>query len=42
MCFDWDFVPQWILDNIDWSDPYGPAIASGRDDSSTSADHGQS
>ncbi len=24
--FDWDFVPQWIVDTIDWSDPRHPAI----------------
>jgi hypothetical protein len=24
--FDWDFVPQWIVDTIDWSDPRHPDI----------------
>jgi len=23
--FDWDFVPGWIVANIDWSDPHNPA-----------------
>lgn len=23
--FDWDFVPGWIIANIDWSDPHNPA-----------------
>src|SRR3546814_20522066 len=22
LCFDWDFVPAWIIDHIDWSDPF--------------------
>lgn len=22
--FDWEFVPGWIVANIDWSDPYRP------------------
>lgn len=26
LCFDWDFVPGWIIDHIDWSDPAHPAI----------------
>lgn len=26
MCFDWDFVPGWIIDHIDWSDPAHPTI----------------
>ena len=25
-CFDWDFVPGWIIDHIDWSDPAHPSI----------------
>ncbi|WP_298673142.1 hypothetical protein [uncultured Sphingomonas sp.] len=25
-CFDWDFVPEWIVANIDWSDPGRPTI----------------
>ena len=25
-CFDWDFVPAWIIDHIDWSDPFHPAV----------------
>lgn len=25
-CFDWEFVPDWIADNIDWSDPSHPTI----------------
>ncbi|MFD2427633.1 ATP-binding protein [Sphingobium scionense] len=26
LCFDWDFVPAWIIDHIDWSDPFHPAL----------------
>lgn len=26
LCFDWDFVPAWVIDTIDWSDPMQPAI----------------
>ena len=26
--FDWDFVPAWIIDTIDWSDPHHPAATS--------------
>lgn len=26
LCFDWDFVPGWIIDHIDWSDPAHPMI----------------
>lgn len=26
LCFDWDFVPGWIVDHIDWSDPAHPTI----------------
>ena len=26
LCFDWDFVPGWISDHIDWSDPAHPTI----------------
>ncbi len=26
LCFDWDFVPAWIIDHIDWSDPFHPAV----------------
>jgi len=26
LCFDWDFVPDWIIDHIDWSDPAHPTI----------------
>lgn len=26
LSFDWDFVPRWIADTIDWSDPYRPVI----------------
>lgn len=26
LCFDWDFVPAWIVDHIDWSDPARPTI----------------
>jgi hypothetical protein len=26
LCFDWDFVPEWIIDHIDWSEPGNPAI----------------
>ena len=26
LCFDWDFVPGWIIDHIDWSDPTHPTI----------------
>ena len=26
LCFDWDFVPGWIVDHIDWSDPFHPTI----------------
>lgn len=26
LCFDWDFVPDWIVDHIDWSDPAHPTI----------------
>lgn len=24
--FDWDFVPGWIIDNVDWSDPHNPTL----------------
>lgn len=24
--FDWDFVPGWIVDNIDWSNPSSPEV----------------
>ncbi|AMK25784.1 MULTISPECIES: hypothetical protein [Sphingobium] len=24
LCFDWDFVPGWVIDNIDWSDAENP------------------
>lgn len=24
--FDWDFVPGWIRDNVDWSDPANPYV----------------
>ncbi|WP_380926257.1 ATP-binding protein [Sphingomonas leidyi] len=23
-CFDWDFVPDWIIRHVDWSDPFHP------------------
>lgn len=26
LSFDWDFVPRWIADTIDWSDPRRPVI----------------
>lgn len=26
LSFDWDFVPHWIVETIDWSDPRNPAI----------------
>jgi hypothetical protein len=26
LCFDWDFVPDWIVRHIDWSDPAHPTI----------------
>lgn len=26
LCFDWDYVPSWIIDLIDWSDPAHPTI----------------
>ena len=26
LSFDWDFVPRWIADTIDWSDPRHPVI----------------
>ncbi|PZU66741.1 hypothetical protein [Sphingobium sp.] len=26
LCFDWDFVPNWIIDNIDWSAPHHPCM----------------
>ena len=26
LCFDWDFVPDWIIDHIDWTDPFHPAV----------------
>ena len=26
LCFDWDFVPGWIIDHIDWSDPAHPTM----------------
>lgn len=26
LSFDWDFVPRWIVDTIDWSDPQHPVI----------------
>lgn len=25
--FDWDFVPGWIIANVDWSDPYRPTVS---------------
>lgn len=25
-CFDWGFVPDWIADNVDWSNPSHPTI----------------
>ncbi|MBB3928603.1 hypothetical protein GGR43_004348 [Sphingobium jiangsuense] len=28
LCFDWDFVPDWIARHIDWSDPGCPTIRS--------------
>lgn len=28
MAFDWDFVPDWIIANIDWTDPGAPQIRS--------------
>lgn len=24
LCFDWDFVPAWIVDHVDWIDPAAP------------------
>lgn len=30
MSFDWDFVPDWIIRHIDWSDPFCPVIQQGR------------
>ncbi|WP_197707506.1 hypothetical protein [Sphingobium sp. LB126] len=24
LCFDWDFVPDWVIENINWSDPANP------------------
>jgi hypothetical protein len=24
--FDWDFVPGWIIENVDWSDPESPCV----------------
>ncbi|SER15297.1 hypothetical protein SAMN05518866_105215 [Sphingobium sp. YR768] len=26
LSFDWDFVPRWIADAVDWSDPHHPII----------------
>ncbi|MFT4055133.1 MAG: hypothetical protein QM681_11560 [Novosphingobium sp.] len=26
LAFDWDFVPRWIAERIDWSDPSNPSI----------------
>jgi len=26
MSFDWDFVPDWIIRHVDWSDPFCPVI----------------
>ncbi|SNS68675.1 hypothetical protein SAMN06295912_11280 [Sphingomonas laterariae] len=26
LSFDWDFVPEWIVANIDWRDPHGPTV----------------
>lgn len=26
LCFDWDYVPGWIIDHIAWSDPTHPTI----------------
>lgn len=26
LCFDWDFVPGWIADRVDWSNPGNPVI----------------
>lgn len=28
LCFYWDFVPGWIIDHIDWSDPMLPTVTS--------------
>lgn len=28
--FDWEFVPGWIVANIDWSDPYRPTYTPSR------------
>ena len=25
-CFDWDFVPGWVIDHIDWTNPMAPAV----------------
>jgi hypothetical protein len=26
LCFDWDFVPAWIIDHVDWSEPHHPRL----------------
>ncbi len=28
--FDWEFVPGWIVANIDWNDPYRPTYTPSR------------
>jgi len=42
LCFDWDFVPGWIIDHIDWSDPARPTIRPGspRQDPGSAANSG--
>jgi hypothetical protein len=28
--FDWEFVPAWLKENVDWSNPHLPTPAGGR------------
>lgn len=28
LCFDWDFVPGWVIDHVDWTDPMLPTVTS--------------
>lgn len=35
--FDWDFVPGWIIANVDWSDPQGPRIITAAEQAAAAA-----
>ncbi|MBO9579497.1 MAG: hypothetical protein J7498_01235 [Sphingobium sp.] len=32
LCFDWDFVPEWIASHVDWSSSTGPILRCDADD----------